>query len=318
MFASLRRIFSFLGAMGQGVGTRHLGLIAAGVAFYGLLAIFPALTAIVTLWGFFADPVLVEQQFQSYSNAIPAAAFGILETQVNDLATGPKEVLGWASVLSIGTALWASRAGVGAMIGGLNAVHRTPPRGGLRSVLRAILLTLVLVGVALVALATVVVTPVVVSILPLGPYAGFAVNALRWLIGAGVVLLGIGLLYRLGPNREDEERSDIVTTGSIIAVACWALASWGFSTYLENFGRYNEVYGSLGAVVAMLMWFYFSAFIVLLGALTNAILDQMRDGEESPDPAADTPPDSVPDDVLPPETEDGEKDEDDERDAQIS
>ncbi|WP_158263550.1 YihY/virulence factor BrkB family protein [Aliiruegeria haliotis] len=276
MFPRLRKALAFLGALSTGISRRHLPLIAAGVAFYGLLAIFPAITSVVTLWGFFADPDIVEQQLLTYQSVIPEEAFSIIDAQVRAIANGPKEVLGWASVLSIGTALWASRAGVAAMINGLNAVYRTPPRGGLKSMFMALFLTLVLVAVALVSMATVVVTPVALAFLPLGPYTGLALQILRWLVGVGVVLLGIGLLYRLGPNR-DGARSPLLSPGSILAMFLWALVSWGFSTYLENFANYNEVYGSLGAVIAMLMWFYLSAFVVLLGGLVNAELEHMED-----------------------------------------
>ncbi|SNT17638.1 YihY/virulence factor BrkB family protein [Tropicimonas sediminicola] len=287
MFQRLRKTLSLLGAIFNGIGTRHLGLIAAGVAFYGLLAIFPAITSIVTLWGFFADPDLVEQELATYREVIPEAAFGIIDAQVSAIASGPKEVLGWASAVSIGAALWASRAGVAAMIGGLNAVYQTPPRGGLRSMAFALLLTVVLIAVALVAMATVVVTPVLLAFLPLGAFTGLVLEILRWLIGGGVVLLGIGLLYRLGPNR-DGRRSDLLSPGSMLAVVLWALVSWGFSTYLENFNRYNEIYGSLGAVVAMLMWFYLSAFVVLLGGLTNAEMEA-RISDEAPEAAPGEP-----------------------------
>lgn len=265
---------AFLGAVLGGMSRRHLGLIAAGVAFYGLLAIFPAITSVVTLWGFFADPELVEQQVEDYRNMIPEDAYDILAAQIHAIASGPKEVLGWASALSILTALWATRAGVAAMIGGLNAVYGVPPRGGLRSQGAAILLTLILIGVSLVALAVVVVVPVVLSYLPLGPFTGFVLELLRWLIGAGVVLLGIGILYRLGPNRQ-ARRSPLLSPGSVLAVVLWGVVSWGFSTYLEDFGRYNEVYGSLGAVIALLMWFYLSALMVLVGALVNAELERL-------------------------------------------
>ncbi|WP_068308686.1 YihY/virulence factor BrkB family protein [Aliiruegeria sabulilitoris] len=269
MLSRLRTAWTFLSAIGAGMGNRQIGLIAAGVAFYGLLAIFPAITSIVTLWGFFADPEIVEQQLASYQQVMPEEAYRILSSQVNSIASGPKEVLGWATAISIGAALWASRAGTAALIGGLNAAYQMPPRSGLRHVAVALLLTLILVGVALVAMAAVVIMPVVLSFLPLGPFAGLAVGALRWLIGIGVVLLGIGLLYRLGPNRNGT-RSRLLSPGSILAVLLWALVSVGFSRYLENFANYNEVYGSLGAVIAMLMWFYLSAFVVLLGGLVNA------------------------------------------------
>lgn len=273
MLAGIRKSLSFVAAISKGLGNRHIGLIAAGCAFYGLFAIFPAITSLVTLWGFFADPEIVAEELATYEPMMPEEAYEILSSRVNAIASGPKEVLGWASAISIGAALWATRAGTAAMIRGLNAVYETPPRSGLLSAALALLLTLMLIAVALVSMASVMVVPVVLSFLPLGPFSGFAVEILRWLIGVGVVLLGIGMLYRYGPNRPGI-RSRLVSPGSLIAVLLWALVSVGFSRYLENFANYNEVYGSLGAVIAMLMWFYLSAFVVLLGAMVNAELEK--------------------------------------------
>lgn len=273
MTSGFRKTVSISAAIFEGIGKRHIGLIAAGVAFYGLFAIFPAITSLVTLWGMFADPEIVAQELAVYEPVMPEEAYDILSSRVQAIANGPKSVLGWATALSIIAALWATRAGTAALIQGLNAVYRTPPRGGLRSVVLAFLLTLVLIGVALIALGSVVIAPVVLAFLPLGPFTSFAVEALRWLIGIGVVLLGIGLLYRMGPNRDDA-KTGLISPGSLLAVALWALVSFGFSVYLENFSNYNEVYGSLGAVIAMLMWFYLSAFAVILGALLNSELER--------------------------------------------
>lgn len=288
MFSSIRKSLSFLAALSEGIARRHIGLIAAGVAFYSLLAIFPAITAVVTLWGFFADPAIVEQQLDDYETVVPDEAFAIIDAQVHAIANGPKQVLGWATAVSTLAALWASRAGVAAIIGGLNAVYRLPPRGGLRKQLAALLLTLLLIMVALVAMAVVVAIPIILHRLPLGPLTGFALDLARWSVAIGVVLLGIGLLYRFGPNRDAGPRR-LVTTGSALAVGLWALVSWGFSNYLENFSNYNEVYGSLGAVIALLMWFYLSAFVVLLGALVDAELEQRRDERGSVEPASEDP-----------------------------
>ncbi|MDV7143130.1 YihY/virulence factor BrkB family protein [Tropicimonas sp. TH_r6] len=299
MPSRFRRAFSFLRAVGDGIGSRHIGLIAAGVAFYGLFAIFPAITSVVTLWGFFADPEIVADQLAAYEPMVPEEAYDILSSRVNAIASGPKEVLGWATALSIAAALWATRAGTAALIRGLNAVYEVPTRSGLWSTILALLLTLMLIAVALIAMASVVVAPVLLAFLPLGPYSGLAIDALRWLVGIGVVLLGIGLLYRFGPNRPDA-RSPLVSPGSVFAVCLWAIVSVGFSIYLENFSNYNEVYGSLGAVIAMLMWFYLSAFVVLLGGLINAESERldtppapMSNKSEEPEIRQD-PPDPAP------------------------
>lgn len=269
--APLGRAFRLIGAVARGIGTLNLGLIAAGVAFYGLLAIFPALTALVALWGFFADPEVVREEMRTFESLVPVEVFAMLQSQVSQLAAGPKTTLQWATVVSLAATLWAARSGVGALIGGLNAVYRTEARGGVWPVVMALFLTGALLGVALVALAVTVLAPVALAFLPLGPLADLALNALRWLVGGAVVLVGIGLLYRYGPNRPARmPRDPWLSAGAVVAVALWVAASVGFSFYLSNFASYNEVYGSLGAVIALLMWFWLSAYAVLLGALVNA------------------------------------------------
>ena len=130
MLAKLRTSWTFVSTISAGIGNRHIGLIAAGVAFYGLFAIFPAIAAVVTLWGYVADPDIVAEQLSSYEPLMPEEVYGILFSQVHAIASGPKEVLGWASILSILAALWATRAGTAALVGGMSAVYATPPRGG--------------------------------------------------------------------------------------------------------------------------------------------------------------------------------------------
>jgi membrane protein len=288
------------GAVSARMTEVHLGLIAAGVAFYGLLAIFPALTALVAVWGLFSDPAQVAEQAQAFEEIVPDAASGILERQLDQLASGPAQTLGWATGASLLAALWASRSGVGALMGALNAVGGFAPRGGILNALTALGLTLVLIGVALVALAAVVVAPVVLAFVPLGPFAGAALDLLRWALGIGVVLAGIGLLYRFAPNGRAAPNVrrlwGVFTPGAVVAVALWAAASWAFSAYLANFGSYDRVYGSLGAVIALLMWFWLSAFVVLLGAVLDSVLSGTRspgapggetDGETGEEAGAD-------------------------------
>lgn len=250
----------------------NLGLISAGVAFYGMLAIFPAVAAVIAVWGFFADPVEVAQQLDLLRGFVPADAFAILDDQINTLINANSSTLGWATVLSVSFALWSSRAGVAALIRGLNAIYREKNRLGLRHLLAAFGVTFLLIGVALVALACVVILPIVLAILPLGPVTSWLLASVRWVVALGVLIGALGVIYRYGPNRR-QARPGWLTPGAVIAVLLWGAISWGFSYYLSNFGRYNEIYGALGAVIALLMWLYLSAFSVLLGASLNAELE---------------------------------------------
>ncbi|NBC97284.1 MAG: YihY family inner membrane protein [Deinococcus-Thermus bacterium] len=279
--ARVRLALGVMGAVGDRMTAINIGLVSAGVAFYGLLAIFPTLTAMVALWGLVADPTVVAAEVQALEPMVPAEAFDILEQQVNALASGASRTLGWASAASLAAAFWASRSGVAAIIGGLNKVHDSRPRGGIWHALTALMLSGGLILAALVALASVVIAPVALAVLPLGPYTGLALNVMRWMIGIATVLFAIGALYRFGPSgklaRPPWRHAGVISPGTVFAVVLWGAASWGFSTYLANFGNYDKVYGSLGAVIALLMWFYVSGFVVLLGAIIDVELTRVAD-----------------------------------------
>lgn len=250
----------------------NLSLISAGVAFYGMFALFPAIAAVIAIWGLVADPEVVDQQLVLMQEFMPAEAYGLIDTQIDTLTSTTSSTLGWATTLSILAALWSTRAGVSALMRGLNAIYGTPNRRGLRHYFAAFGLTAVLVGVALVALAMVVVTPLVLAFLPMGTFTGLALSFARWVIAVGVLLVGLAIIYRYGPNRSCV-RMRWLTPGAFLALFLWAGASIGFSYYLSNFGNYNEVYGSIGAVIALLMWLFISAFLVLLGAGLNVELE---------------------------------------------
>ena len=261
------------------VGRLNIGLLAAGVAFYGLLALFPAIAALTALWSLVADPAAVSEQLALFAPLLPEAVYATIAAQATRMAEGPSQTLGLASLASLAAALWAVRAGVGALLRGLNAAYEVTPRAGLGPTLRALSLTLVLLAVALIALACVVAAPIVLAFVPLGALTTPTVEATRWSLAVLSVLLGVALLYRYGPNRPAPRRGGLVTRGAILAVALWAAVSWGFSLYLQGFAAYDAVYGSLGAVVALLMWLYFSAYAVMLGALVDAARDRIAEAQ---------------------------------------
>ncbi|SPJ23098.1 YihY/virulence factor BrkB family protein [Palleronia abyssalis] len=256
-----------------GLNDSNIALISAGVAFYGMLAIFPTLAAIIAIWGFFADPDAVYGQLATMRGIIPGDAYAILDEQITSLITANSSTLGWTTIISLSAAIWSSRAGVAALIRGLNAVYNEKNRVGLRQMAAAFGVTFLLIGVALVALLSVVILPIVLAVLPLGPITALLVASVRWIVALAVVIVGIGVVYRFGPNRR-KARVPWLTPGALVAVIIWGAISYGFSYYLSNFGRYNEVYGALGAVIALLMWLYLSAFSVLLGAALNAELER--------------------------------------------
>lgn len=236
-----------------------------------MLAIFPGLAALVALWGFVADPAVVADSLSDSAEFLPPAAFDVLQAQVGDLVTATPAQLGWTTALSLGAALWSARAGMAALVQGINATFGLENRSGAMHQLMALALTLALVGAALMALAAGIVVPIVLAFAPLGPFEAGLVTLARWSIAPLVTVLGIGMVYRYGPNVRGP-RPPLLSTGLLVAVVLWLAASEGFSIYLVNFDSYNKVYGSIGAVIALLMWFYLSAYAILVGAAVNAVL----------------------------------------------
>jgi len=262
-------------AVFNGMHELNLGLISAGVAFYGMLAVIPGIAAVIALWGVVADPAIVNNQLAMLRGMLPAQVYSVLEGQIARLISTNNSALGWATALSTLAALWSSRAGVAALIRGLNSIYRVSNRNSLKQLGLALLMTLALVGVSLVALASVVIVPILLVLFPLGPLSEMILSISRWIIAIGVVMMGLGVVYRFGPNRNGE-RGKWFTPGAVVAVLIWGAGSWGFSFYLANFGQYNEIYGTLGAFIALLMWFYLSAYVVLLGGFLNAELARAR------------------------------------------
>lgn len=260
---------------------KNLGLISAGVAFYAILSIFPGLAATIALWGIVGDPGLALAQLEEFRAVLPVDVYSLLSAQLSALSSADGLTLGWASVLSFVFAFWSARAGVAALMRGLNAIYEAPNRSGLSQYIRALLLTASLIGVVLVAMGCIVILPVVLAFVPLGPWTGFGIEILRWIVGVGVLLMGFALIYRLGPNLAGR-RPRLMSPGAVFATVGWVGASVGFSIYLRNFGTYNEVYGSIGAVIVMLMWLFISAYLVLLGGALNAELTRPTSSPEPP------------------------------------
>ncbi|WP_324753874.1 YihY/virulence factor BrkB family protein [Roseovarius sp. Pro17] len=266
------------------IGEKNLNLIASGIGFFGILATFPAIAALIALWGFVADPALVEAQVSEFTSLLPIEVAELLTGRVAELVAADSTTLGWAGLLSVGLALWSARAGIAALMVGVNAVYGERNRGGLRHMLVAFGLTGCLILLALACFAALVIAPIVLAFLPLGPFATFIAEMLRWAVAVSTVMLALGLLYRYGPNRKGIARAGWISPGAITATILWALATWAFTIYLQNFGNYNKIYGSLGAVIVLLLWLYISAFVCLLGAALNAELElqQRKDTTRGP------------------------------------
>lgn len=248
----------------------HVGLIAAGVGFYGLLALFPAIAALMAIGGLVLEPSTVTGQLERVSTVMPEAAASIVLDQARQVAGAGGSSLGLAALLSLVIALYSASRGVASLMQGLNIAYgEEEDRGFFRLLAVKLILTLALIVGVIMGLTATIILPAVLSILKLSAWAGSLIDLLRWAVLFIATVAGISLLYRFGPSRPPPGWRWL-TPGALLATVAWLAASIGFSTYVEAFGTYNESFGTLAGVVVLLMWLWISAFVILLGAVLNA------------------------------------------------
>lgn len=275
MMTMLREFWAFWGAIFERMDKIHMGLIAAGVAFYAMFAVFPGLAAIIALWSLWFDPNVIMTYLDVAHEFLPEGAADLIDEQVLSLTSAGRTSVGWTSFVSFMVATVAARAGVEALVQGLNAAYGVRGHSTIFSFLLAYVLTLAIVGISLAGLATIVIVPILLNFEVFAQIRGWLVAGLPWGAMFLLVILGIGILYRYGPNVKTP-RTPVFTWGAVFAAFLWAVASVAFSAYLSSFNSYNRIYGSIGTVVALLMWFYLAGFSVLLGALMNVELARRR------------------------------------------
>jgi membrane protein len=262
-------------------------LVAGGVTFYLLLALFPALAAFVSLFGLFADPATVAESAGVLRDVLPDAGAAIVTDQLAQLASQRTEALGFGLAVSVAAALWTANSGVKAIFEAMNVAYNEPER---RSLLRLHLVSFsfTLGGLLVAALLVIAigVVPAVLAVSELGPGAELALRLARWLVILPLVAVVFALLYRFGPSRRPA-RWRWVSWGSALAAGVWLVASIGFSWYLENVANYNATYGSLGALVGLMLWIWLSSFILVVGAELNAETERQtcRDTTDPPERA---------------------------------
>jgi membrane protein len=251
-----------------------LSIIAAGVAFYGLLAVFPGLVALVGIYGLLADPAQIERQMGAFSAMLPPQAAEVLLTQLHDLASTDRTALGFGAIAGLLLALWSASAAVRTLMEALNVAYdEEESRGFIRFYGTALLLTLAgIVGVIL-AIGLVVALPAVLGLAGLSSVVDILVRIVRWPVLALLAIVGFAVVYRYGPSRR-KPRWRWVSWGATVAVALWIVGSALFSLYVTRFGNYNETYGAAGAVVILLMWFLLSSYAILIGAEINAATER--------------------------------------------
>jgi membrane protein len=258
-------------------------LLAAGVAFYTLLSLFPAIIAGVSIYGLVADPETVRGQIDQLTKMLSPDTAKIIGTQLREVTSGAGGALGVATVVGILTALWSASSGMKALITGVNlAYDETETRKFLK--LRGLALALTLGAMVLLAVAgaTIAGYPAVADTWPV--VLRWLVSILRWLLLAGLLVLGLAVLYRFAPNR-DQPKWSWVSWGSAIATLLWVLASIGFSIYANAFGNYNKTYGALAGVIILMFWLFLTAVVVLVGAELNTEMELQtaRDTTKGPE-----------------------------------
>jgi membrane protein len=246
-------------------------LLAAGMAYYAFLAIFPAVIAAVILYGLFADPAQIAAQINSLGAAIPADIRKTITDQVT-LASGSGA--GWGAVIAIALALFSASGGVGNMMTAINTAYdEEETRGFVKKRLTALALTLGAIIFFLLVVALIAVVPAVLQVLGTNGIVLFLIQAVRWILIVVVIAVGLAVLYRVAPDR-DAPKLRWVSVGAGIATLLWILASIGFSIYVSSFGNYAKTYGALAGIVILLLWLFITSYAILLGAEINAESEQ--------------------------------------------
>jgi membrane protein len=248
----------------------NMPIIAGGVAFFAFLSIFPALIAIVSLYGLVASPETVARQVEELSAQLPDSAAQLIGEQLTAIVNNSGSSLSISLVVSILAALWSASGGVGNLVTAVNiAYDEVEARNFVKLKLLSLALTLGAVVFVIVAFGLLAVVPAVIEALPLGVVGTILAQVARWLLLLAMFAGSLGVLYRLAPDR-DAPRFRWVSLGAVVATVLWAMASVGFSLYVDNFGSYDKTYGAIAGVIVLMLWIYLTCYLVLLGAEINS------------------------------------------------
>jgi membrane protein len=247
--------------------------IAAGVVFYGLLALFPAVTALVSLYGLFAQSSTIQDHLAFLTTLMPAAAVSIIDEQITRVVSKGNTQLGFNFFIGLGIALWSANAGMKALIDALNIVYEEEEkRGFFKLNLVALAFTLSAILALLFAIGAVVALPLLLDRIGLGRLTSLLIDYGRWPILTLGLLVGLAVLYRYGPSRR-EPKWKWVSVGSLVASVVWIVASAAFSLYLEKYAHYDATYGTLGAAIGVMIWMWMTTIVILLAAELNSEIE---------------------------------------------
>jgi membrane protein len=249
----------------------NVPLLAAGIAFYFLLAAFPAMAALISIYGLVGDPHVIAEQADVLRNFLPPDAFDILNTQMQDIVKTANSQLSFSLIVTIILAAYSASRGVSALMTGFNvAYNETEKRSIVVLALTSLALTLCMLVYLLVSISILALVPFLLSLIPIDAVAETIALYARWPFLFFTALIGLEVIYRLAPSHSEHAQKRLISNGAISATIMWVLMSVAFAKFVAGLGNYNETYGSLGAVIVLLMWFWLSAMILLIGAEINA------------------------------------------------
>jgi membrane protein len=259
--------------------------LAAGIVFYSLVALFPAIAAGVSFYALFADSGTIAKHLSLASGIVPAEALDLLRDEVTRIASKSDGKLTFGFLLGFGVALWSANAGMKAIFDGLNIIYdEQEKRGFVRLNLISLFFTVCAISAVLLAIGAVVVFPLFLAAFGLSSIDQPLIGFLRWPVMFVLIIVGVSVLYRYGPSRRLAKWRWISVGSVFSASACLAVSSL-FSWYLGNFTNYNATYGALGAVVGLMMWMWLSTIVVLVGAELNSEIEHQtaRDSTVGPE-----------------------------------
>jgi membrane protein len=271
-----RRWKDILLSVYNGISEDRILANAAGVTFYALLALFPGIAALVSIYGLFADPSSIAGHLDTISGVAPGGAIDVVREQMTRVSAQGSTALGISFALGLVLSLWSANSGIKALFDALNVVYEEKEK---RSFIQlnaiTLLFTIGTMVFLMIALACVIALPVALNYLTLPPVIGLLLKLARWPILLLLVGCALTLIYRYGPSRI-QPRWRWITWGSVFAAVAWLAASASFSWYAANFGSFNKTYGSLGAVIGFMTWIWLSTIVVLVGGKLNAEIEHHR------------------------------------------
>jgi membrane protein len=263
----------------EGISEDRILANAAAVTFYALLALFPGIAALVSIYGLFADPGTITSHLDSMSGVLPGGAVDVVRDQLTRLTAQGSGTLGVSFLIGLVISLWSANGGIKALFDALNVVYEEKEHRsffGLNAV--SLLFTLGMIAFLLVALGCIVAIPVALNYLP--PFIARIIDIARWPVLLVCLAVALAFIYRYGPSRT-EPRWRWITWGSTFAALAWLAASALFSWYAASFGSFNKTYGSLGAVIGFMTWMWISTIVILVGAKLNAEMEHQTAQEST-------------------------------------